>query len=245
MQVFDKKMIIENTSGLGEKALTHKGKYNAFMGISILHKYFAPKRMKYFLKWGSKVFNKFTILLIDDPDIYNFMTFKKMDQLTALKKARRISSEKEASYQKLIEKYNLENVSVTKFQDFEKETLYTKYLTTIKRYYFENSDFHEDVRELLFSITGKIDEYQRTHELTDEQVDQVIENSLINYLIEELATIIYFSELNHPIEVDPTEEFPTKRNLYVGKYPEIARELGLSKRGHIYTHPEGIYKNTF
>ena len=71
-------MVIEQVTDLGKEALIKPFSYNGFMGISILNKFFAKKRMKHYFIWASQHFKEFQILLMDDPDKYNFMVFKEL-----------------------------------------------------------------------------------------------------------------------------------------------------------------------
>ncbi|WKZ31301.1 MAG: tRNA-dependent cyclodipeptide synthase [Candidatus Dojkabacteria bacterium] len=238
-------MIIEQQTALGTNALLNPGKYNGFMGISIQHKFFAPKRMQYYIEWGSKVFKNFAIVLMDDPDRYNFEVFNSLNADEALTKARNISDEKKRSYEKLITALQTDNVRILQFRDFADNEEYKNILRQLKEFSVSDQSFHGDLRNLMrMGIGGKLKEMQESRNIPDSEMRDTIE-VLLNYAIEELASIIYFTEYGYPIEVDPTIEFTTKTYLYDNNFPRISQSLALTNRGHIYAHPECAKKDTY
>lgn len=238
-------MIIEQTTDLGQDALAHPQKYNGFMGISIFHKFFAKKRMRYYFEWSAKQFKECIILLMDDPDKYNCMVFKELDEQEALKKARIVSDEIKTGYEKVLKQLNLKNVKIIQFRDFNNEPLYQNILSSIETYVEQNSLFKEDLTNLMeMGIGEKIKDFITQKEFIENRISGV-KSLLFHYIVEELASIIYFTELNYPIEIDPTKEFSTKKLLYEGSFPDLYKQLKLHTRGHIYIHPPGIIKSSY
>jgi tRNA-dependent cyclodipeptide synthase len=237
-------MLIKKQTALGKDALINPRKYNGFMGISILHKYFAPKRMKYFIEWGSEQFQEFIIILMDDPDQYNFQVFRSLSPTEALEKARGIGKEIKASYIKILNKKNINNVKVKQFKDFKNRKDFQDLLSTLYEYSADrDSELHKSLETLVDSAVGKkFKTHCKIHQLSTKETNKQ-KNVLLNHTIEELASLIYFTEIGYPIELDPTIEFPTKKLLYEGHYPKVNDNLNLGQRGHIYLHPEGITKN--
>lgn len=238
-------MVIEQVTDLGKEALIKPFSYNGFMGISILNKFFAKKRMKHYFIWASQHFKEFQILLMDDPDKYNFMVFKDMSATTALEKARVISDEIKVSYQRELEKLNITNIKIIQFRDFIGNESYQKILSATLDCLQVNSAFKEDLYSLIeVSIGGKIIEYAEKKHLDNNNIATVKKN-LSQYIIEEFAALIYFTEKGFPIELDPTKEFSTKRLLYEGLFKNCDLFYNVSRRGHIYLHPEGITKASY
>jgi hypothetical protein len=212
-------MIIETTTDLGEDSIKHPGKYKGLMGISIFHKFFAKKRMEFYFSWGSTQFSEFVILLMDDPDKYNCMIFNDLKGIT--------------------------NIKILQFRDFIEDPAYINVLDTIKEYLNEDSLFKEDLIGLMeMGIGEKIKDFLNQAD-TIETSPEKIKSILFMYIVEELASLIYLTQKGYPIEVDPTREFSTKKLLYEGSFPKLYKKLNLSKRGHIYAHPEGIQKSTY
>lgn len=238
-------MIIEQTTDLGDDALKKPGKYKGLMGISIFHKFFAKKRMEFFFSWGTKQFSEFVILLMDDPDKYNCMIFNDLKEADALKKARTVSDEIKRSYEKKLRTLGITNVTVLQFRDFIDDPEYIHVLDVIKEYINEDPLFKEDLTGLMeMGIGEKIKDFMNQADTIDTSVEK-IKSILFMYIVEELASLIYFTEKGYPIEVDPTREFSTKKLVYEGSFPNLYKKLKLTKRGHIYAHPEGIQKSTY
>jgi tRNA-dependent cyclodipeptide synthase len=238
-------MIIETTTDLGEDSIKHPGKYKGLMGISIFHKFFAKKRMEFYFSWGSTQFSEFVIPLMDDPDKYNCMIFNDLKEKDALTKARTVSDEIKRSYEKKLRTLGITNIKILQFRDFIEDPAYINVLDTIKEYLNEDSLFKEDLIGLMeMGIGEKIKDFLNQAD-TIETSPEKIKSILFMYIVEELASLIYLTQKGYPIEVDPTREFSTKKLLYEGSFPKLYKKLNLSKRGHIYAHPEGIQKSTY
>jgi len=234
-------MIIEQSTDLGKNALENPKKYNGFLGVSILHKFFSKKNMGFYFEWCSKQFDEFVIILMDDPDKYNFQIFKGMNEKDALEHARKISDQLKRGYEKCLRDLNISNIKILQFRDFTKDKKYKAILQEINNSHESNKEFAKDLNHLMdIGIGGKIEELPY-----DKKGIGEARRILINYIIEELTSIIYFSENHYPIELDPTIEFITKKRIYEGDFPELYDKLKLTKRGHIYIHPEGILKSTY
>lgn len=238
-------MIIERATGLGLSALENPMTYKGFMGVSILHKFYSKKRMYYYFKWASQLFKEFAIILMDDPDQYNFMVFSNMDKLDALAKAREISDEIKRSYERELTKLGIKNIKVIQFRDFKENKAFKKLVKATYEFMEKNTSFKEDLYSLIeVGIGGKIIEYQKNNHLNEEKIIDV-HTQLSAYIIEELASIIYFTETGYQIEVDPTKEFSTKKYLYAKKFKKMDEYFTITERGHIYAHPRGITKSSY
>lgn len=235
------KMIVEQVADLGKDALENSRKYNGFLGVSIPHKFFSKKNMKFYFEWGTKQFKEFIIILMDDPEKYNFQVFKNKDEKDALVHARKISDNLKSGYEKVLQELKINNIKILQFRDFLNDKNYTTILQEIYKFFESNDDFRKDLFKLMdIGIGGKIEELPH-----DKNKIEKIRRLLVNYLIEELASILYLTENHYPIELDPTVEFTPKKRIYEGDFPELYDTLGLTKRGHIFVHPEGILKSTF
>ncbi|RMD77302.1 tRNA-dependent cyclodipeptide synthase [Candidatus Dojkabacteria bacterium] len=238
-------MIIEQTTAMGEDALLNPGKYRGFLGVSITHKFFKKENMVHYFKWGSKVFEKFYILLIDDPDMYNFVVFKSLSETDALARAHKISSELKYGYNRKLRELNIQNVEVVRLVDYGDNSEYLNIKAAVRNFMRSSDEFRKDMENLMqIGIGGKIKEYFLLNPCSPEKQNE-IKQYLINYIIDEISAIIYFTEKVAPIEVDPTVEFSTKKRLYEGDFPVLYNLLNLSQRGHIYCHPPGITKSTY
>lgn len=238
-------IIVKSTTDLGKDALNNPKKYKGFMGVSIPHKFFAKKRMKHYFPWFSKTFEEFVVILMDDPEKYNFIVFKNLDEEEALRKSRKVGNEIKASYEKVLRGNDINNVRVITFRDILEDSKYKEILNTIQEEIPKNNSLQNDLENLMkIGVGNKIDEFVNFNKLSTNEAED-IRDTLFNYIVEELASIIYLTEIGYTIEVDPTIEVTTKKFLYESKFDNLPKELNLSRRGHIYAHPEGIIKNSY
>jgi len=230
-----------NIDSLVEQELHKK----AFMGVSTGHKFFSKKNMTHYIGWLSRNFDDAKVILMDDPHKYNFMVFKGETEEHAHTKARDISSKIKIGYERVKQNLDVDNVNIVRFKDFVEDDAYVHALDTIRKHYDEDNTFKQDLVDLMDrGIGGKILAHIEKNNLSREEAHKA-RNVLANYIVEELASLVYFTEQGYRIEVDQTKEFSTKKNLYEGQYPALAKELNIGERGHIYTHPIGVEKNTY
>lgn len=233
-------MIIEQTSGLGKNAINNPKNYNGFFGISIPHKFFSKVNMRDYFLWCFKYFNKTSILLMDDPEHYNFMAFKNMSKQEALSRTRSLANQLKRAYEKILRDLKINSIKIVQFRDFDDDEKYKKFLKEISYYFQKNSRFRENLINLMQDwIGGKVNECFGN--LNQSELEEKIK-ILSKYILEEFVSIIYFTESGFPIEIDPTPEFPTKKMLYEGEFPELYKELDLTQRGHIFVYPKGQIK---
>jgi tRNA-dependent cyclodipeptide synthase len=235
-----KKMIIENISDLAKDALDNPGKFNGFMGVSLLHRFYSKENMSNYFTWCSKRFNKFTLVLMDDPDRYNFIVFKKINVREGLALARKISDEIKSGYNKLLLDMKIDNVEIMQFRDFISSNEYKLIFSEIEKYIEMNPNFKDDLVRLMNNgIGGKIEKLSK--QITTEEFENA-KHILFQYIVEEIAAIIYFTENGYPIEIDPSIEFSTKKRIYEADFTGLYSKLKLTKRGHIFIHPQGLIK---
>lgn len=233
-------MIIKQTSGLGQDVLDHPKKYNGFMGISIRNRFFTKKNMRQYFMWGSKQFKEFVVFLMDDPDKYNFMVFKNLDEEAALSKAREISDDTKKAYSKILRGLNIKNVRILQFRDFNKEGEYVALSYLIKKYVNTDQIFFDSLYTIMENIVGKkFNDFSKKKQISEEKSHE-LNKKLFQYIIEEAVSVIYFTE-KYLIEIDPTPEFLVKKLLYEGKFPDLYKQLHLNGRGHIFIHPKDSY----
>ncbi len=225
-------IIVEHFTDLGKNALENPKKYSGFLGVSIPHKFFSKKNIKFYSEWGSKQFKEFIILLMDDPEKYNFQVFKNMNEKDALKHARKKSDELKQGYSKVLRNLKIDNLKIMQFRDFVTNKKYGEILHEINTLFDSNGSFRKDLLKLMeVNIGGKIKELSNDKKLI-----------LVNYLIEELASILYLTETGYVVELSPNPEFTTKKRIYEGDFPELYNALQLTKRGHIFIHPKDVFK---
>ena len=118
-------------------------------------------------------------------------------------------------------------------------------LQETKQYAEKNPEFKNELHDLMEEgIGGKIAEYVQNNSLSPAKTGEIKE-VLAGYILEEFVSLLYFTETGYTIEVDPTKEFSTKALVYNGHFLDYTKLLLLTRRGHIYTHPEGITKSTY
>ena len=120
-----------------------------------------------------------------------------------------------------IRKASLPNVSVRQFREFTDDRDFIQIHSSLRKFFVEDIGFRNDL-EYLFEIArgGKVAEFFPKKTMSENRLLE-IKNTLFQYLIEELAIIIYFTEKGYPIEIDPTIEFTTKKLLYDNGFPQI------------------------
>lgn len=196
--------------------------------------------MESYILWGSKQFRQFFVLLMDDPDLYNYVIFSSNSYNTARAKARQMGYEKKVGYQRIAAKYNCTNITVLTFSDFIYKKEYQSTLSACRDYLAIDKAYQDDLISIMHKgIGGKIEEYFDQNRFSEKEKKFTI-NTLFQYILEEFAAIIYVSEQIAPIEVDPYEEFSTKTQLYAGAYPDLAARIGITQRGHLFVLPNGI-----
>jgi len=232
-------MIINQATDLGEEVLKKNLQYKGFMGISIRHMFFSRHTMLQYFLWISQHFNDFRIILMDDPDKYNLMVFKGLNEADALAKAYEISENIKKGYLRILEHYKITNIKILQFKEFSLEPDYLRILKLVQEYMLVDSKFKDELLVLMEKNIGdRIESFSKEQNLSSDQLTN-IKNILSQYIIEEIAFIIYMTENGFPIEIDPTTEFSTKKMLYENVFPVLAEKIHLSRRGHIYIFPEG------
>ena len=237
-----KKMIMENATDLGEDAIRTPGKYKGFIGISLLQRYFSPKRIAYFIDWGAKQFEEFAVLIMDHPEVYNFIAFNGLTEKDAMKKADEISDERKRSYEKVINGLGIDNVRIVQFRDVVDKARYKELDRVVRAYDEKDRVFHRDLMDtVLRFIGGKIDDHCETHGIVAAGRVELVD-FLFQHLREEIVGILYLVEEEYLIEIEPQIEFSTKKKIYEHAFPEMLAELQQKRRGHINIYPEGIPK---
>lgn len=232
-------MIIEQTTDLGEISLQMPKKYCAFLGISLRNKYFTLKILESYFIWMAEHFEKSVIWLIDEPDKYNYIVFKNDTEVEAIRKSRAMSLEKKGSYEKLLNKLKIKNISVVLLSNFSNHKSYINILNKITSSHETDENFERDLYQIIENgIEGKFNEFVHINNISHDTAIS-LKRILFKYVVEELAGIIYLTENGYPIEIDPYEEFGAKKKLYENIFPSISNGLELSNRGHIYAYPEG------
>lgn len=203
--------------------------------------------MTEYFRWASAQFNDFVILLMDDPDLHNLKVFKSLDHTQALDKARNISETIKSGYERTLAAEKITNIKVVQFKDFQEDPTYKKTLQRVTDTMSSNTDFRHSLYNLMETNIGKrIAEFCAEKNL-DEAACANTRDMLIQYIIEELASLVYFTEKGYVIELDPTEEFETKKYIYEGSFPQFTAQLPVHERGHIFVYPEGTsyHKKTY
>lgn len=222
--------VVVKVTGLAEEALL-SNRFNSYIGVSIGSRFFSKERMRVYFQLMSERFENSLVVLMDDPDRYNFELFKSLTPEQSLQKARIISDEIRGGYEKLIRLLGIENVSVVQFRDFSSKDGFKQIVATIRQGVEKDSEFRKSLLGMVEdSIGNKISDFLKANKSKERER---VWGMLINYTIEELSALIYFTENGYPIEIDPHGEFHTKKKLYEGFFPEIERSLAITKRGHL------------
>lgn len=230
MQIGD--IIIEQTTDLGQDALDNPQKYSAFLGVSIRNFFFSKKTMRAYFIWASKQFKELVVLLMDDPDKYNLIALKGMDEMSALKTARNMSDDTKSAYTKIIRDLRVENIRIVQFRDFINDPKYMAFAKKVKDFYTADKKFQKAIYEEMCANVEK-----KIKHLTEEE-RQVAEQILVKYMYEETVPMLYFTNFGYPIEIDPHREFIVKKTLYEGQFKGLHKALSLDKRGHFFARPE-------
>lgn len=231
-------MQIHSVTDLGHDALLHPKKYKAFMGVSIRNRFFTKKIMCKYISWGSSIFNKFALVIIDYPDRYNLMAFKGLSEKKALERVLEISATTKASFEKIIKKLNVNNIVITDYYTYQNTEAYASYYKNVAQIVKDSSYINRLLYEAMYKNIGyKIKEFIATNKLHSKAITD-LENLLHGYIFDELIILIYLTEkLGYTIEVDPYNEFVPKKVLYDGETKNIFSQLSLGSRGHIFALP--------
>lgn len=231
-------MEVYTTTSLAKNTFDSSERTKGFMGISIRNRFFTKEVLEEYFEWGSEIFSEFAILLVDDPDMYNLELFKGLSSSRALQKARDISENTEHSVQSIINRRGYTNITIVKYQDFEHEPSYQEILNAVDQYVDESEIFKDLLIETIYANIGKrLNEHFQVRDYSEVDKGRAI-LKLMNYLIGEVAGILYMHRCGYSIEVDPTPEMRIISEIYDGNLQELGLKLNLPTRGHIYAKPE-------
>jgi tRNA-dependent cyclodipeptide synthase len=232
-------MIVRQLTGLAEEAIRNPHKYNGFMGISLRNDFFSKKNMREYIQWGSEMFKEFAILIMDYPDNYSLQIFKDLDEKKAMDKARELSKEKKIAFERVIESLQVENVKLLQFKDFYDESQYNKILALVEKMSRSDTFFCDSLQFMFTSAIGnKLEELFSIKNIAEGAMRSNIRNLLMHYVFEEFSSLVYLTEKGYSIEIDPYEEFYTKKLLYERRFPDLFNILQVRERGHVFLHPE-------
>lgn len=251
-------MVVEDTTDLGSEAIKNPKSHDGFMMISLLHRFFGKKTMAMYIEWASKIFNNFYVIIADDMDVYNAMVFEDMDKDEALTKMREIGDEKKRSYMRTVNRLaadGVSNVHIVQHRDFFENEKYQEIVSLIRQQAVEDTSFRSSLVKLVLGNVGKKFDDRMKEVNADEETRKTQFATLCEYIYQELAGIIFFTEVGMngkgiPVEVDPTPEFSTKKELYEGMLSQVQAAFKkmnffLEQRGHINVHPLGIEKSSY
>lgn len=231
-------MEVYTTTSLAKNIFDSSETTKGFMGISIRNRFFTKEVLEEYLAWGSEIFSEFAILLVDDPDMYNLELFKGLPSSRALQKARDISENTGHSVQSIINRRGYTNITIVKYQDFEQEPGYQEILNAVDQYVDESEIFKDLLIETIYANIGKrLNEHFQVRDYSEVDKGRAI-LKLMNYLIGEVAGILYMHRCGYSIEVDPTPEMRIITEIYYGELRQLATKLKLPDRGHIFAKPE-------
>ena len=225
-------MIIKEITSLASDALKIKRKYNAFLGVSLNNKFFSKKTMREYILWCSEQFVETLILIMDDPERYNYIILRGMSKKDAVSKSRYLGTEMKASYEKILKQFNISNVKITLFSEFWEDKEFVRINELIEKECNNNLGFKKSSMRSTLLWVGK-----KNVGLV-ENIDEKNLNILNRHIREELASLFYLTEKGYKIELDPTQELITKKEVYDGKFLEVAKKIGITERGHLYLCPE-------
>jgi tRNA-dependent cyclodipeptide synthase len=207
---------IIKTTGLGYRVATEKKQHNGFMLISVDTPYYSKPVIIDYCEWALENLDKFLLVIVDMPQMYNYWVRRNMLLEHARSKAEQVGQERKKSLEKVIRNLGTERISVVGFNELAQERRYETTRGIIARYFIENALFEHDV---LTEVSKHVRGAERGRELA-------------NFFIDEVAALLYLSELgNYPIEIAHQDEFDVVKNIYAGKYTTLANELEL--RGNV------------
>jgi tRNA-dependent cyclodipeptide synthase len=221
---------IKQITELASDALENKQKYKAFMGISLNNKFFSKKVMRQYIRWCSKQFSETLILIMDDPERYNYIVLDKMPVWEATDKSRDLGLQLKASYEKILIQFEIPNVKIVLFSEFWKDAEFERINNLVEKECQRNVDFKNDSMESTRVWIGK--------RVSADSFSEAELNTLNKHIREELASLFYLTEKGYVIELDPTPELSTKKKVYEDEFEELSKDIGITDRGHIYLCPE-------
>jgi len=214
-------MLVKQTIGLGQDVLKKHKTINTFMGVSLGRPFYSKENVEKYLLWANEYCDRFVLILSDDPERWNYEVFKRMGEDDALAFARRVGDEYKRCFQRMINKHSISNAEVKTWRElFDGNPRYSKILRVFRNYFKEDCEFRKDCTG---TVCRNLDRKIGTN--LECNKDEVVEQKLANYLLEELAATIWFIESGFPVEVNPRKLARINENIYTHKYDELSDDL--------------------
>lgn len=210
-------------SGLATKIEAYSKKISAFTFISVDSRsiHYSKKGIKDYCLWAMDCFDRFLLLIVDLPQTYNYLVFKKYSLSEAQHRAETVGQDKKRALEKIIRDLRKDKVQVQGFKEMYEQEHYKKIHSVISDYFVKNTQFRSDLlleMENLLRSGGKLRE------------DVEADVNLANFLIEEISAFFCLTEfMGYQIEIAHQEEFQLVKNIFNSKYEGLLELLELLK----------------
>lgn len=186
----EKEFVFLGAKGLGKKALEELEKHKAWFGVGLSSQYYSPENLRHYALWASENLSSLRLVIPDQVEKYNLMVFEELSEEEALAQASVKGDKKQEALESILA--DQEKIEIVRWKDFSSTPEYQRVLKHITKYYESSPEFREQVDDSLWeSIGPKLRELRlQTREKEFKEKFRI----LVNYSLEELAAIFYFSE---------------------------------------------------
>lgn len=219
-------MKVKSQINFGTKLIEKPKTVNAFMGVSLGKPFYSKENIENYFLWAEKYCKKLILILADEPERWNYQVFKQLPKKESLSFAQKIGEYYKRGFLKLINKNSLQDIEVKVWKDlFKRNQEYKRTLSVLRKHFLREGQFREDFIKTIRQNLGR----KIKKELKGDK-EKIIVDVLSNYLIEELAATIWFIKNDFPVEINPRKLSKLNKNIYIDKYRQLSKDLGLSSQ---------------
>lgn len=192
---------------------------NANLGISFSKtRYFSRRMMSDYICWSMERFDRLMIIIADQLEAHNVSIFRQLSLEDARERTRQTGIELRRGYQRAIPPETNGRVAVSLASDLLANHRCAETLAMVRSYAQESPVFRSDLgRAVSEGLGGKIQQAREAGVPIGARELRLLRN----YLIEELAIILYVShqaEVRFPVLLYPHFIPDVVRNVYNGAY---------------------------
>jgi tRNA-dependent cyclodipeptide synthase len=162
---------------------------NAYLGVSLSKAtYFSKRRMAEYIRWSTLHFDKLLIIVADHLEAYDYQVFKRVPFEIALQKTHRIGQDLVKGYLRAVPQDLESNVQVVTATELLARADCSDILQLVKNATVHTGFKQDLIDTVLKALSGKI-----LAVISPDYTMADILTILVNYLVEEIAIILYLS----------------------------------------------------
>ena len=218
----DLNLQVVETSGFD---LLESASLNANLGVSFSKTpYFSKRMMARYIEWTTRHFDKLLIIVADHLEVYNAQVFKGLSYEEACRRTLEVGQQLRIGYRRATPDELSHRVSVRLASEIIEEAECAVLITHIRNLVLNHSEFNRDLRA---SISQALSDKLAAAPTAGLPLDAAMD-TLANYLIEELAIVLYINHrapIRYPVLVFPHFIPSILSKLYDEPYLSLFAEI--------------------